>query len=185
MTRLPSAFTWLAYETGPRMLLAGLALYGTREKQGTANNPEILEWAREVGVRYRSDSVAWCGLFTAICAKRAGWPVVKDPLLARSWLNFGVPVKNPELGDVVVFWRGKRTGFQGHVGIYIGETRGVFGSYAILGGNQGDAVSIAWLSKARFLGARRPIWEIAEPTNRRRVFLTSSGKISTNEAGND
>jgi uncharacterized protein (TIGR02594 family) len=176
---LPTQYDWLAKEPGPKMLKEALALYGVQEKAGARSNPVILDWARDVGVTYHSDSVAWCGLFMAICAKRAGWPVVNNPLGARNWLNFGVPVAKPELGDVLVFWRGTRRGFKGHVGIYVGHT---LSSYAVLGGNQSNSVSITWISKFRFLGARHPVWRDAEPANRRSVLLKSSGQLSTNEA---
>jgi hypothetical protein len=52
----------------------------------------------------------------------------------------------------------------------------------VLGGNQGDAVSICRIAKARLLGARRPVWKPAQPASVRTVKLASGGALSTNEA---
>lgn len=179
---LPKEFGYLLDEPGPRLLTIGVSLYGTAEKPGPGNNPSILEWAKAVGLgkQYTVDSLAWCGLFMGYTALQAGFDPPKVNLLgARNWLEFGTPVKTAMLGDVLVFWRGSKKGFQGHVGIYVGEdaTR-----YYVLGGNQKDMVSIAPVAKNRLLGVRRCDWKIAQPSNVRRMFLAKNGTISTNEA---
>jgi uncharacterized protein (TIGR02594 family) len=160
----------------------GLSLYGTAEQPGPGNNPSILQWAASLGLskQYKVDSLAWCGLFMGYAVLQAGFDPPKVNLLgARNWLEFGVPVKTAMLGDVLVFWRERKTGFKGHVGIYVGEddTR-----YYVLGGNQKDMVSIAPVAKVRLLGIRRCKWRIAQPANVRRVFLATNGTLSTNEA---
>jgi hypothetical protein len=53
---------------------------------------------------------------------------------------------------VVVFWRGAREGWQGHVGFYVG--RGA-GQVLVLGGNQSNAVTVASFTESRLLGYRR------------------------------
>ena len=105
---------------------------------------------------------------------RAGKPLPDKPLWARNWLNWGTAVQIPELGDVLVFSR--ESG--GHVGLYVGEDAG---TYHVLGGNQGDAVSIRRLAKNRLLGTRR-FYRVGPPANVRRVRLCVSGALSTNEA---
>lgn len=116
-----------------------------------------------------------CGLYMAVVMKRAAREVVKDPLWARNWANFGVKADVPMLGDVLVFSR--ETG--GHVGIYVGETRQ---SYHVLGGNQGNAVSIVLIAKNRLIASRRPPYT-KQPLNVRKITLDSTGTIvSTNEA---
>jgi uncharacterized protein (TIGR02594 family) len=175
---LPAAYAWLAKEGAPRTLVEALAEHGVVETPGAADNPRILGWAKEVGLggTYSDDAIPWCGLFMAVVAKRATWDVPANPLWARNWLKFGRTVAPPELGDVLVFERG--TG--GHVGLYVGEDAGYF---HVLGGNQSDKVCISRLLKTRLLGARRPVWRIAEPANVRRVFLSSGGApVSKNEA---
>jgi hypothetical protein len=52
----------------------------------------------------------------------------------------------------------------------------------VYGGNQSNAVGFAWIDKSRLLGARRPKYAIGEPDNVRKVALTETGILSTNEA---
>lgn len=167
---LPSAYRWLADEPGPRMLVELLKLYGTKEAPGVANNPEILAWAKEVGVGYPADEVAWCGLTVAVAARRAGWDSKPggNPLWARNWGGWGTPQKLAMLGDVLIFPRGAG----GHVALYVGEDDT---HYHILGGNQGDAVSIVRKLKTPILAIRRAPWTLIQPANVRRVFLSPAG----------
>ncbi len=174
---LPKPYAWLAAEPGPRMLLAALDEYGTLEVPGKGSNPKITGWAHECEIgAYSTDDIPWCGLFMAVCAKRAGWARPPNPLWARNWATFGMAADAPMLGDVLVFSRGKTSG---HVALYVGEDAG---SFHVLGGNQSDRVSITRIAKSRLLAARRPKWKVAQPPNVRRVFLTTGGAISTNEA---
>ena len=65
---LPIAYQWLGQEGAPRHLLKAVELYGVTEAIGSANNPAILGWAKELGLEkdYTADSIPWCGLFVAI-----------------------------------------------------------------------------------------------------------------------
>lgn len=174
MTALPAKYVFLSREGAPRTLVEALKLHGIHER---GNNPAILAWAKEIGLAsvYRHTSTAWCGLFAAVVAKRAGWAPVKDPLWARNWATFGQPARPAMLGDVLVFSRG--TG--GHVGFYVGEDASY---YHVLGGNQSDQVNITRVAKNRLLAARQPAWRIAAPVNRRVIRMAASGPVSTNEA---
>lgn len=174
--KLPVKYQWLVDEPGSRMLDVALALYGTKEQPGNADNEEILAWANELGLKktYSADSVPWCGLFMAIVAKWADKEIPKDPLWALNWKNFGNPSPLPSLGDVVVFKREKG----GHVGLYVAEDATTF---HILGGNQSDAVTITRIMKNRKVAVRRPIWKIAQPANVRPIWISADGQISTNE----
>ena len=175
---LPSRYGWLAREPGPKMIVEALKLYGTLEKPGSANNPTIIAWAREVGAEvadvYKADSIPWCGLFMAVVAKRAGKEVPKHPLWALSWSAFGAKSPQPALGDVLVFTR--KGG--GHVALYVGEDGSAF---HVLGGNQSDRVCITRIAKARLYAARRPLYRV-QPTNVRPINLASMGALSLNEA---
>lgn len=173
---LPAEYKWLEKELAPKILLEALKLYGVEEFKGDKHNPEILGWAEEVGLEkvYLNDEIAWCGLFAAIVVHRAGKPVVKDPLWARNWANWGEHCE-PHLGCIMVFSRGEKSG---HVGIYIGEDDY---SYYVYGGNQGDKVSITRISKDRLIDSRA-IYTTAMPANCRKVVLTAHGELSTNEA---
>lgn len=48
---IPEHYRWLEKETGPKMLLEAVKLYGIAEKKGDENNPEILAWAKELGLK--------------------------------------------------------------------------------------------------------------------------------------
>lgn len=180
---LPNAYAWLNDEPGPRILTEFIKVHGTAEDTGQGSNPTILAWARDVGLErvYRDDEIAWCGLAMAYVAGQAGWENAPrgNALLARNWQHWGNSVEVPMLGDVLVFWRGSQSGTKGHVGVYVGEDEGAF---HVLGGNQGDKVSIARLDRKRLLQARRCPWRINQPGNVRQVHLRSSGKLSDNEA---
>ena len=174
---LPHGYAWLANEPGPKMLLEALKLHGVHEAPGSANDATIMGWAAECGLKasYTADSIPWCGLFMAVVARRAGKPVPRAPLWALSWSAWGLDAGQPELGDVLTFVRPGG----GHVALYVGEDRE---SYHVLGGNQSDRVSFARLDKQRMRAARRPIWQVAEPPNRRPVLLTAMGALSRDEA---
>ncbi len=171
---LPAKYQFLANEPAPKMLLEALKWVGTKEKAGDENNPVIMEWAKELGLKdYTADSIAWCGLFMAKVAKDAGKEVVKNPLWAANWLNFGSPAPSPMLGDILVF---KRPGGN-HVGLYVGEDTT---TYHVLGGNQSDAVGFTRIDKQRMRGARRQYTN--PPANIRKIILGADGPISNNEA---
>ncbi len=179
---LPDNYTWLRAEPSlPRHLVAALDLLGTKELAGGANSPTIMAWTKELAdagfpvAGYSADSVPWCGLFIAVCMVRAQRTPVDQPLWALNWAKFGEPGGQPELGDILTF---KREG-GGHVAIYIGED--TQGTFHILGGNQGDQVSIMRISKARMYSCRQPPYK-NRPANIRPVILSASGVISHNEA---
>ncbi|MBB3359188.1 MULTISPECIES: TIGR02594 family protein [unclassified Novosphingobium] len=179
MPVLPPAYRWLAtLKPLPRMLREGLALIDTAEQAGPASNPVILAWAAEIGGdvarAYRADSTAWCGLFMALVAQRAGKPLPANPLWALNWARFGGAAAQPMLGDVLVF---QRSG-GGHVGLCVAQDEA---AYHVLGGNQGDRVSIARIARHRLYAARRPDYRIM-PTTVRAYGVAECGTLSTNEA---
>ena len=177
---LPSKFSWLSNETGPKLLIEALSHYGVLEHVGKGSNPNISAWAKEVGVSgwYTDDDIPWCGLFIAVCAKRIGYPLPAAVLLAAaSWAKWGTPVRKGEesLADVLVF---SRPGGN-HVGLYVGENKD---NFLVYGGNQSNAVGFAWIAKSRLIACRRTIWKIAQPSNVRKIHLTIEGQLSKNEA---
>lgn len=163
---LPAEYRWLSDEDGPRILKEMLKLYGTVETPGTGSNPLILKWAVSIGYGsvYKSDEIPWCGLCCAYAAQQAGWDIPVNPLWARNWLKWGYASSPAMLGDVLVFQRGSA----GHVALYVGEDKN---NYHILGGNQGDAVTIKTKAKKDLLGSRRCPWRVNEPDNIRQVFM--------------
>lgn len=181
MRPLPPAYAWLPSVIGlPRMVSEALKLYGTLETPGTADNPAILGWAKEVGLdhTYSDDSIPWCGLFCAVVAKRAGKVPPVNPLWALNWAKFGIASPQPGLGDVLVMKRKTATGTAGHVTIYCGEDALSFHG---IGGNQSDAVTIDRFLRSRIVAIRRPIYKV-QPMGVRPVRLAATGSISNNES---
>lgn len=174
---LPNEYKWLAKEPAPRMLIQGLTLFGVTEKPGKGSNPIIMSWAHELKAPdwYIDDDTPWCGLFAAIVAKRSGKTTPKDYLGALNWARWGTECI-PALGCVMVFRR--QGAGKGHVGIYVGEDAT---HYHVLGGNQGNQVSIVRVAKSRFVAARDQ-YKTARPRNVRPRFLKDTGRVSTNEA---
>lgn len=181
---LPAAYAWLNNVSPlPRSIAVALAMLGTKEIVGKANSPVIMSWAAEAGLtpaQYPNDEVAWCGLAVAVVMKRAGKPIdaVGNILSSRAWIKFGEPVDRPGLGDVLVFWRGSPSSWQGHVGLYVGEDAT---AYHVAGGNQSNAFTIARVAKDRLVGARRPIYRNPPPTAKP-YKIAASGALSRNEA---
>lgn len=177
MANLPKLYSWLNDEVAPKMIVEGLKLYGTKEIVGKQHNPIIMGWAEEVGLKrtYVADEIPWCGLVHAVICQRSDKPIVNGPLWALNWAKWQDEVDEPMLGDTCTF---KRPG-GGHVGQYVGEDKT---TYHILGGNQGNAYNITRIEKIRLYKATRPRWKIAQPASVRKIFLSSTGIISTNEA---
>lgn len=175
---LPPSYAWLAdyvADGHPAMVVEALSLYGLKEVPGAGDNPIILGWATESGIKgYQHDQTPWCGLFMAHCAHVAGRELPPDPLWALNWARFGQDVGAPSFGDVLVFLRPGG----GHVGLYIGEDHE---AYHVLGGNQGDAVGFARVEKTRLRAARRPFYKWV-PKQVRPLAIAASGILSSNEA---
>ena len=175
----PKDYRWISLLLPPRTIVEAFALHGTLEAPGAADNPVILAWAKEVsktlGASYTDDSVPWCGLFAAVVVKRAGKEVIRGPLWARNWTNFGVRVDAPGLGDVLVF---ERPGGGGHVGFYVAEDAS---AYHVIGGNQSDAVNVSRIAKSRCIAVRRPTYK-SQPASVKPYHVDGNGALSTNEA---
>ncbi|HAX95610.1 MAG TPA: TIGR02594 family protein [Prolixibacteraceae bacterium] len=127
--------------------------YGTREVPGTgSHNPEVVKYFQQGGFpTVRDDETSWCSAFMNWCVKKAGGNPTGS-LSARSWLNWGRPVVEPELGDIVVFWRRDPKGWEGHVGFFIKRD----GTHVwVLGGNQSNEVNIQKYPGTELLGYRR------------------------------
>ena len=155
------------------MLVEALSLLGTKEEIGSINNPVILSWADALRLKdYKADSIPWCGLFIAYLALLTNKPIPNAPLWALAWSKWGEACE-PELGCVLVFTRNGG----GHVGLYVGEDLECF---HVLGGNQGDSVSITRIKKSRLTASRCQYKN--KPANVRRVWLSPIGEVSQNEA---
>jgi uncharacterized protein (TIGR02594 family) len=153
-------------------------LLGVTERPGAGSNPDILQWATDLGIPYHDDDVAWCGLFVAHCigSTLTQEPLPTNPLGARAWERFGAPCGN-QAGAITVFWRESKTCWKGHVGLYAGEDDVAI---HVLGGNQSNKVSVARVAKSRLLGCR---WPATAPMGTGGpVRVKADGSLSRNEA---
>lgn len=134
----------------PPWLVEARKHVGLREVPGKTHAPMIQRWLRKLGAWWEDDETPWCGTFVAACLQAAHEPVPKAWYRARAYLELGKGLPDPVLGAVVVFTRE----LGGHVGFVVGEDE--YGRLMVLGGNQGNAVSIAPFDPARVLGFRWP-----------------------------
>lgn len=123
-----------------------------RELPGAQQHP-FIQWAHmlcNLGPD-QPDEVPWCSSFMNALCWMQRLPRSKSAA-ARSWLSIGVPVplEQAQLGDVVILSRGAPP--SGHVGLFAGREGP---KVHLLGGNQGNAVSVAPFDVSTVLGVRR------------------------------
>jgi uncharacterized protein (TIGR02594 family) len=161
------------------------ALTGTTEVPGSKDNPFIIEMAHEIVRRfpdlkgtvgwYNHDSIPWCGLFMGYCMAVNGIKPSPTPLGALSWASWGVALKVPTPGAVLVY---SRTG-GGHVTLYESEDTTYF---YCRGGNQGDAVNVERIPKSRAVKAIRWPAGVPLPTAGRKMGATGNSVKTGSEA---
>ena len=138
----------------PPWMLEARRVLGKHERH---HNGELRDFLGSDGHALGDPSVfPWCGDFVETCVRLAlpDEPIPENPYAARNWLNFGRACARVP-GAVVVFWRGSRSGWQGHVGFVAGQDRSGSRVYT-LGGNQSNRVSVVPLGADRVLGYRWP-----------------------------
>jgi uncharacterized protein (TIGR02594 family) len=167
----------------PAWLAAAWAEFGVRELPGKADAPEILRYFRDAGdASEESEATPWCAAFAGAMLKRGGHAGTGS-LLARSYLNWGEAIETPRLGAVTVLSRGDDP-TTGHVGFWLGEAEG---KLFLLGGNQGDAVTVSAFDKARLLGLRWPKdeadAETADTADGDAVFIKALAQVLDIEGG--
>jgi uncharacterized protein (TIGR02594 family) len=133
----------------PRWLDFAWADLGVAEIAGTRDNSRVVRYYADVG--HPEVSNDWCAAFLGACLERADVGSTRS-LLARSYLDWGVPADEPRYGAIAVLSRGSDPTL-GHVGFLVGETDA---DIILLGGNQGDAVSVQAFPRSRVLGLRWP-----------------------------
>jgi uncharacterized protein (TIGR02594 family) len=161
-TAPPTTTTTLAFQPAsyqPTWLARAWAELGQHERPGSADNPRIVALYRDAGhPDVTRDEVAWCAAFVGAMLTRSRLRA-SGSLMARSYLDWGLPLSAPRLGAVAVFTRGAAPA--GHVGFVIGETAD---GLIVLGGNQSDAVTVTTLPRTRLLGLRWP-FDAARPAD--------------------
>jgi uncharacterized protein (TIGR02594 family) len=168
----------------PAHMQVAFNLIGTKEIVGAKHNETILQWARDLGLGkvYTNDEMAWCGLFFAHVMKEANRRVelnTKDPydyLRALKYADMPGATKvakgDERLGDILIFKRPEG----GHIGFYVSEATN---SFSVLGGNQGNAVSLTNIAKDRLFACLRPNYISYVP---QKHLVNNGVKLSTNEA---
>jgi uncharacterized protein (TIGR02594 family) len=134
----------------PPWLIIAEQYIGLREIPGEPTAPIIARWLQQLGAWWNDDETPWCGVAMAAWMQEAGIVVPDAWYRAKAWTTWGVPLEAPSLGCVVVFTR--KGG--GHVGLVVGTDQQ--GRLLVLGGNQGDAVSVAAFSTERVIAYRWP-----------------------------
>lgn len=159
--------------TKPKWLKIAETYTGLSEIRGPKHNSKIIGWLDKLGAWWRDDETPWCGVFVAHCMQDVGLPYPTFYMRAKAWEDYGSLLRRDRLapGAILVFDRAGG----GHVGFYVGEDAG---HYFVLGGNQGNAVSVMKLGKSRLLASR---WPKGEPVIGKPVYM-KGGKVSTNEA---
>lgn len=159
----------------PRWLTIARSYVGVREIPGPKHNPTIIGWLRKLKSWIKDDETPWCGTFVAAVMQEAGLPYPREFPRAKAWADYGSRLQTHVLapGAILVFVRDGG----GHVGFYVGEDSA---NYHVLGGNQGNAVSVTKISKSRLLASR---WPKGEPVIGKPVLLAMDGRpVSRNEA---
>lgn len=134
----------------PAWLMEARRHIGEREIKGPQNNPWIVGlWKAIKRGGIKDDETPWCAAFVGGMLEAVGIRSSRFES-AKSYLDWGTPLSAPAVGCVVVFTREGG----GHVGFVTGEdTRG---NLLVLGGNQGDTVSIRAFPRSRVSGYRWP-----------------------------
>lgn len=129
---------------------------GVAEIKGPEHSPAVLAYFKRAGRGdVTNDETAWCGAFVGAMLAQCGLPIPAsdERLLARAYLQVGTPIDTPRVGALVVFKRPEAGPYAGHVGFVTGWTDT---HVAVLGGNQGDAVTVAHFPRSDVLGYRWP-----------------------------
>jgi uncharacterized protein (TIGR02594 family) len=136
----------VAAKDEPSWLTIAKAEIGVREGRDDAR---IAEYLSTVGA---SKGDAWCSAFLEWVMRQAGHKGPGKPT-ARAWRHWFEPLKQPSLGCLVVLWRNSPLSWQGHVGLWVGETASHF---RLLGGNQDNQVCTKLYPKSQLLSLRMP-----------------------------
>lgn len=152
------------------MLSIALAELGVREVPGPRSNPRIFDYYAAAGIGPKvalarhlvgkvsnlgkdDSTTAWCGCFEAFVVRGIGHEPPENAYRARSWETWGFATLQPIPGCIAVLSRPPKP-YNGHVATYIGST--MDGRIALLGGNQGNSVSLALYPNDRVLTYRYP-----------------------------
>lgn len=122
------------------------------------SNPLVQDWIEKAGGGANKNTVRtpWCAYFHDAMLLEAGLGALKSGL-ARAHLKWGMAVEEDDwrVGDTVIFLRlvqGKDNGINGHIAFLLEWDDD---TVTVVGGNQGDRVSVAVYRRETILGVRR------------------------------
>jgi uncharacterized protein (TIGR02594 family) len=146
------AKTVQTFEDAPTWFLWALGQLGIAETPGPVSNEKIMYYRTlaHTPLEGEDGSVPWCAIFVNAALEVSQLPGTRSGM-ARSFERHKdfKQLLTPVLGCICTFWRGSQSSGSGHVALYRGENSAYL--YCV-GGNQGDAVSLAASSKARSTG---------------------------------
>ena len=124
-------------------------LVGADEKVDTSAISSFIR--RATGKKIDPSQTPWCAAFVEGVLASKGQSGTGS-WMARSYLNYGEGTSDPKQGDLVVLKRGSDPN-KGHVGFFAGYDEN--GNVKVLGGNQGNKVSVSSFSADDVLGFRK------------------------------
>lgn len=133
------------------------SLIGLREIKGPKHESRILAmWDSIRCGWFTDDETPWCAAFVGHCLETAGFRSTRSAA-ARSYEKWGSDYLCPSratipYGAIIVLSRPGAPG-SGHVGFYCGPSGSGF---ALLGGNQNDAVNVSSFLWSRIVAVRWP-----------------------------
>ena len=154
---------------GPPWMQVARSYIGCAEIKGPRHESRILAMWDDIKCGwFKDDETPWCAAFVGSCLERAGFRSTRSAA-ARSYEKWGQPLMTlagdmaPQplsaggmsrvpYGAVVVLSRPGAPG-SGHVGFYCGPSGSGF---ALLGGNQNDAVRVSSYLWSRIVAVRWP-----------------------------
>jgi uncharacterized protein (TIGR02594 family) len=168
----------------PLWLEAGIKLIGTKEGAGSADNPAIIQWAKDEGgdiaKEYTHDSIPWCALFANHCLTKVGIKGT-ETLWALDFAGHWPSTRliGPAVGAFAPMLRSGG----GHIIQIVGRDQ--HGNIMGLGGNQSDAVNIEPFPLSRL---NKGFWWPKGVTTPSKIgfstlpVVSSNGRLSINEA---
>ena len=153
-------------------LLTALNELGESEIPGHRHNPRIIQYNQATAHAARDDETAWCASFVNWCLEQCAIEGTGSTA-ARSFINWGEAIEEPSPGCIVVLWRDSPSSWKGHVGFYIGPDKQNPAAFMLLGGNQGNRVSIVSYPRRQILGFRLPEQHLLQPLGTRPALAAS------------
>lgn len=126
-----------------------LSQVGQAERAGSLHNKQIVAYHMTTSLKATTDEVPWCSsfvnwVFAQIQYKRT------NSARAKSWLEWGIKLKEPVPGCLVIFTRDGG----GHVAFYLRSSK--TGFVKVLGGNQTNTVKVSNYLESNVIGYRWP-----------------------------